>query len=174
MKVLSVKAVGTLAIWGLIEPVPPLLLKVTVWFGQRRPLGIQGDVRCEGIGGAIGIGSARAVGSCVPAAERVAYPGEGVERQCGWDVGDLGTHRACPAVAVEGHGVVRQRRPLGIQGDVRREGVGCAIGIGSARAVSSCVPAAERVACPGEGVERQGGWDVGDLVDSSSLSRRCC
>ena len=34
MKVLSVRAVGTLAVCGLIEPVPPLLLKVTVWFGS--------------------------------------------------------------------------------------------------------------------------------------------
>ena len=87
-----------------------------------------------------------------------------LSRQGRGDVGDLVAHRARPAVAVEGDGVVRQRRPLGVEGDVRREGVGGAIGIGGARAVGSRVPAAERVACAGEGVGRQGGGDVGDLV----------
>ena len=48
--------------------------------------------------------------------------------------------------------MVRQRRPLGIQGDVRREGIGRTVRIGGARAVGSRVPAAERVAQACEGV----------------------
>ena len=58
VKVLSVKAVGTLAIWLLIEPVPPLAVEGDGVVGQRRPLGVEGDVRGEGVGRAIGIGGA--------------------------------------------------------------------------------------------------------------------
>ena len=34
LKALAVRAVGTLAVCGLIVPVPLLALKVTVWFGS--------------------------------------------------------------------------------------------------------------------------------------------
>ena len=85
---------------------------------NNRPLGVEGDVCGEGIDGAVGIGGARATGDSVPACEGVAGPGEGVGVNAVGDVGNLRRHRARAAVAVEGHGVVGQRRPLGVEGEV--------------------------------------------------------
>ena len=131
---------------------------------QRCPLGVQGDVRREGVGRAVGVVRAAAVGSRGPVNEAVASPREGIGRQSRRDVGELVAHRARAAVAVEDHGVVGQSCPLGVQGDVRREGVDRAVGVVCAAAVGSRGPVNEAVASPREGVGRQSRRDVGELV----------
>ena len=81
--------------------------------GGTGPLGIQGGIRYEGVSRAIGISGTRAIGKGVPAAEREARACISVGRQGRRDVGSLRTHRACPKVGVEGHGVI-DLRPLRI------------------------------------------------------------
>ena len=127
-----------------------------------RPLRVQGDIRGEGEGSAIGIGGARAVRQGVPAAERIVRAREGVGRQGRRDVGNLRAHRARTEVGVEGHGVI-DLRPLGIERCIRHKRVGRTVGIGGACAVRQSVPAAEGVVGAGEGVGCQCRRGVGDL-----------
>ena len=132
--------------------------------GLGRPLGVQGDVRREGVGRAVGVVRAAAVGGRGPVNEAVASPREGIGRQSRRDVGNLVAHRARATVGVEGHGVVGQSCPLGVQGDVRREGVDRAVGVVCATAVGGRGPVHEAVASPREGIGRQSRRDVGNLV----------
>lgn len=59
--------------------------------------------------------------------------------------------------------------PLSVEGDIRVEGIACAISVGCTAAVNGCVPPAKRVAGAGEGVERQRSWQVGRSVVTKAI-----
>ena len=117
---------------------------------QSCPLGKERDACVGSVVGACGIISSCAIGKCIPTGEGITGldQSSAVRGQNKSYIMSLGlVSRFCSAgasVGVIGDGV-GIRRPLGIEGDVRREGVDRAVGVSGSATIGSRVPAGEGV-----------------------------